>query len=257
MSYFDEHQQQQRQQGQFYSESGYNEFGRFDYGDQEFNTTSSQMPSNAPFATPFPHNQPGAQPALFTPNFSTDPFSSGPNVDDPYADEPPLLEELGINFDHITQKTLAVLNPFRQTEALILQDSDLAGPLVFCLAFGSFLLLSGKVHFGYIYGFGALGCLSIYALLNMMSPPQTTLTLACTISVLGYCLLPIVLLSGVSILLALNGPLGSIAALVSVFWCAVSASKLFVIALTLQNQQALVAYPCALLYGVFALLTVF
>jgi hypothetical protein len=38
-------------------------------------------------------------------------------------------------------QTLAVLNPFRTTDASILQDSDLAGPLVFCLAFGAFLLL--------------------------------------------------------------------------------------------------------------------
>jgi len=38
-------------------------------------------------------------------------------------------------------QTLAVLNPFRTTDASILQDTDLAGPLVFCLAFGAFLLL--------------------------------------------------------------------------------------------------------------------
>jgi hypothetical protein len=38
-------------------------------------------------------------------------------------------------------QTLAVLNPFRTTDASILQDSDLAGPLVFCLALGAFLLL--------------------------------------------------------------------------------------------------------------------
>jgi hypothetical protein len=38
-------------------------------------------------------------------------------------------------------QTLAVLNPFRTTDASILQDTDLAGPLVFCLALGAFLLL--------------------------------------------------------------------------------------------------------------------
>jgi hypothetical protein len=69
---------------------------------------------------------------------------------------------------------------------------DLAGPLAFVLAFGGFLLLvilftnvlfminllqspflilfkSGKVHFSYIYGIGVLGCLAIYALLNLMA----------------------------------------------------------------------------------------
>ncbi|VDD92932.1 unnamed protein product, partial [Enterobius vermicularis] len=34
---------------------------------------------------------------------------SAPSED--FEDEPPLLEELGINFSHIKEKTLAVLNP--------------------------------------------------------------------------------------------------------------------------------------------------
>ncbi|WAQ99698.1 YIPF5-like protein [Mya arenaria] len=38
-------------------------------------------------------------------------------------------------------QTLAVLNPLKQTDHTIMQDTDLAGPLVFCLAFGGFLML--------------------------------------------------------------------------------------------------------------------
>jgi len=33
------------------------------------------------------------------------------------------------------------MNPLQQTDANIMDDTDLAGPLVFCLAFGGFLLL--------------------------------------------------------------------------------------------------------------------
>jgi hypothetical protein len=44
---------------------------------------------------------------------------------------------------------------------------------------------------------------------------------------------------------------------VTVLWCSISASNLFVAALAMDQQQLLVAYPCALVYGVFALLTVF
>ena len=43
----------------------------------------------------------------------------------------------------------------------------------------------------------------------------------------------------------------------AILWCSLSASKLFVTTLTMDHQQPLVAYPCALLYGVFALLTIF
>jgi hypothetical protein len=120
-----------------------------------------------------------------------------------FDDEPPLLEELGINPEHIVQKTLSVLNPFRATEQSVLQDTDMAGPLVFCLAFGSFLLLSGKVHFSYIYGIGVLGCIAMYALLTLMTVDGTTL--GAVVSVLGYCLLPMVGLSGVNVLLSLQG----------------------------------------------------
>ena len=41
---------------------------------------------------------------------------------------------------HLFQ-TKSVLNPLQQPDPSIMDDTDLAGPLVFCLAFGAFLLL--------------------------------------------------------------------------------------------------------------------
>lgn len=172
-----------------------------------------------------------------------------------FENEPPLLEELGFNFDHIWQKTLSVLNPLKETDSHIMDDTDLAGPLLFCLAFGGFLMLHGKIQFGYIYGFSALGCFAMYSVLNLMS--MTGVSPGTVISVLGYCLLPMVLLSGVSLIVSLQGTMGSVLTAVTIGWCSVSSSKLFVTALSMDSQQPLVAYPCALLYGVFALLTVF
>ncbi|CAL8096820.1 unnamed protein product [Orchesella dallaii] len=172
-----------------------------------------------------------------------------------FADEPPLLEELGINPGHIIEKTRSVLNPLRTTDAAILQDTDLAGPIVFCVMFGFILLLSGKVQFGFIYGIGLIGCLGMYFLLNMMS--VSGVSLGVIVSVLGYCLLPMVGLAGVNLLLSLQGIVGTVLTALAVLWCSLSASKLFVTALAMQHQQPLVAYPCALVYGVFALLAVF
>ncbi len=186
-------------------------------------------------------------------------FNSGGGAgggEDEFAHEPPLLEELGINVEHIAQKTLAVLNPFRATRPEVAGDADLAGPLAFCLAFGSLLLLAGKVHFNYIYGIGVLGCLCVYALLTAMSVSEEV-RLGVVVSVLGYCVLPIVVLSAVSVVLSLQGLFGAAASAAAVAWCAASASKLFVTAFAMEHQQLLVAYPCSLLYAVFALLTVF
>ncbi|EDW03715.1 protein YIPF5 [Drosophila grimshawi] len=173
-----------------------------------------------------------------------------------FEDEPPLLEELGINPNHIFQKTLAVLNPFRGTEQQILQDTDMAGPLVFCLTLGGILLLSGKVTFSYIYGIGVMGCIFFYCLLSLMVT-RSQVTFGAVASVLGYCLLPMVLLSGINILITIQGTLGLIVSGISILWCAISASKLFATAFSMDHQQLLIAYPCAVLYGGFALITIY
>ncbi|CAH1758582.1 686_t:CDS:2 [Entrophospora sp. SA101] len=114
-----------------------------------------------------------------------------------FANEPPLLEELGINFGHIKTKSLAVLNPLKTIDKHIMDDTDLAGPLIYCLIFGVSLLLTGKAHFGYIYGVALLGWLSIYLILNLMSDLE--IDIYRTASVLGYCLLPLTLLSCIGI----------------------------------------------------------
>ncbi|KAK4145579.1 uncharacterized protein C8A04DRAFT_26577 [Dichotomopilus funicola] len=90
-----------------------------------------------------------------------------------YPTEPPLLEELGVNVNHIGAKTLAVLNPFSRIDQHLMDDSDLAGPLFFFLLYGTFLLLSGRVHFGYIYGLAVFGSVLLHAILSLMAPSQT------------------------------------------------------------------------------------
>lgn len=121
--------------------------------------------------------------------------------------------------------------------------------------FGATLLATGRVQFGYIYGVAMVGCFGLYSVLNLMSLED--LTFGLTASVLGYCLLPMVGLSAVGIVLSLNGALGAALSLLSVAWCAHSASKMFAAAVNMHDQRLLIAYPCFLLYGVFAIITVF
>ena len=61
---------------------------------------------------------------------------------------------------------------------------------------------SGKSHFGYVYGFILLGTVSLHFILNLMS--LTGINFLRTASVLGYCLLPLVLTSAVGIVLSLE-----------------------------------------------------
>ena len=60
---------------------------------------------------------------------------------------PPLLRipyiqvEIGINPSHILAKSLTVLNPLKRPAPDIMDDADLAGPMVFCFGFALVLLL--------------------------------------------------------------------------------------------------------------------
>ncbi|KAK7053325.1 Protein yipf5 [Paramarasmius palmivorus] len=119
-----------------------------------------------------------------------------------FEGEPPLLEELGINFSHIRAKSMTVLNPLSRVDERIMDDADLAGPILFVFCFATFLLLSGKPNFGYIYGVGLFGSISIYTLLNLMS--EKGIDAYRVTSVLGYCLLPMVGVGALSVMVTLK-----------------------------------------------------
>ncbi|KAF2133191.1 golgi membrane protein-like protein [Dothidotthia symphoricarpi CBS 119687] len=194
-----------------------------------------------------------------------------------YDGEPPLLEELGVNFGHIKMKTLAVLNPFGRIDQHIMDDSDVAGPILFFLIFGTALLLSGKLHFGYIYGLALLGTILLHSILSLMSPPVnpaevaaghdhghpqgshfgSSLTFPRSASVLGYCLLPLVLVSIFGIILPLDGLFGYFLTSLAIMWCAHSSSSMFTAVGRMSSMRGLVAYPMVLFYGSFGIMAIF
>jgi hypothetical protein len=155
-----------------------------------------------------------------------------------------------------------------------MDDSDLAGPVLFFLLFGTFLLFSGKVHFGYIYGLALLGTVSLHTILSLMSPPadpssapsphpsapshlSSTLTFPRSASVLGYCLLPLVLTSLVGIVLPMDGMLGYILTSLAIVWCTYSSSGMFCAVGRMRGMRGLVAYPLALFYVGFGIMGIF
>nr|XP_051698459.1 protein YIPF7 isoform X1 [Oryctolagus cuniculus] len=165
------------------------------------NQQVSEQPQPASFVPPEMLMPSGYAGQFFQPASNCDYYSQSPYIDS-FDEEPPLLEELGINFDHIWQKTLTVLNPLKPADGSIMNETDLTGPIIFCIALGATLLLAGKVQFGYVYGMSAIGCLGIHALLNLMS--SSGVSYGCVASVLGYCLLPMVILSSCAIFFSLQ-----------------------------------------------------
>jgi len=238
-----------------------------------------------------------------------------------YENEPPLLEELGVNIPHIVEKTKAVLHPMKSVDPNLMDDTDMAGPLVFCLLLGATLLLRGKVseprkgakavlchddapgtsasasasaistsrprldstrldsthplffsffspviiyftsnetkvHFGYIYGFGVFGCLSVACVIQLMAVSKDVRTWL-VFSILGYNLLPINFLAVVAVLINLKSYFGFLLSAVAIGWSTAASTRIFVSSCGLEEQKYLISYPIFLLYSVFTILTVF
>eukprot|EP01029_Cantina_marsupialis_P028942 TRINITY_DN778223_c0_g1_i1.p1 TRINITY_DN778223_c0_g1~~TRINITY_DN778223_c0_g1_i1.p1 ORF type:complete len:238 (+),score=45.53 TRINITY_DN778223_c0_g1_i1:65-715(+) len=208
----------------------------------------SQPPTFHSFGTDVPVPTEGRDRILTDPQIQT-PVSTN------YEDEPPLLEELGINFDHIYAKTMSVLIPTKTIPDSIIDDADLSGPIVFCFILGVCLLMSAKIHFGYIFGFGMFGCAAMYAVLNLMSQ-NSSIDFMRVCSIVGYCLLPMIPLSILAVF-GLSNIYGLIGGLLIVGWATWSCARFFEFVLKMKEQRYLIAYPVFLFYACFALMVIF
>ena len=138
---------------------------------------------------------------------------------------------------------------------------------------------SGKLWFGYVCGLAALGAFMLNFIFSMMSPPlnheeqqaaqnshsdhygssrlSSTLTIGRSSSVLGYCLLPLVIASLLGVVLPLDSFLGYCLVSTAIAWCTYSSSAMFCVVGRLQNMRFLVAYPLALFYVGFGIMAIF
>jgi len=169
--------------------------------------------------------------------------------------DPPLLEELGINPQSIKNKIIGVIT-LKRIDKKFLEDSDMAGPLLIFLLFAFSSVLQYKINFGYIYGISVFGSILVFLLLNLMSKNDGIL-LYNTISVLGYCLIPIVLLSFIAVFMDMKNILGGVIAALAIIISSLNASRFFEIGLDMHSQRWLIFYPVALFYTCFVLVTIY
>ena len=172
-------------------------------------------------------------------------------------EEIPLLEELGINPQNIKNKIISIIT-LKRIDKKFLEESDMGGPFLIILIFAFSLVLQYKTCFGYLYGISVFGSVALFLLLNLMSKNKSIL-LYNTISVLGYCLIPVVFLSFCSVFLTMKmkGFLGIILAFGSIISSSISATRFFEIALDMSQQKWLIFYPICLFYTSFVLVSIF
>jgi len=175
----------------------------------------------------------------------------------PAEDEPPLLEELGIDPAQIVRRTVAMLNPLKRTSSEEAGDDDLAGPLLFAFGMGALHLMRGRMHFGYILGWTSLATLSMYWLVNQLAAQGEGVELYRCGSIIGYCMLPMCLLAALALFLP-GGAVTAVVAGVLVMWCTSKATMQFMRSLPhSEGKRLIVAYPCFTLYTLYALLSVY
>ena len=87
--------------------------------------------------------------------------------------------------------------------------------------------------------------------------PPPSLDFSLTFSLLGYCLLPIVMLAGLAVVVSLKGPLGMVLGVTAIMWSTLSCARFFEAALNMTDRKWLIAYPAGLFYAVFALMAIF
>ncbi|KAK9156719.1 hypothetical protein Scep_003293 [Stephania cephalantha] len=174
-----------------------------------------------------------------------------------FDDEPPLLEELGINTRQIWRKSVSIMNPFR-VNSDIHEDADLSGPFLFLMAFGLFQLLAGKLHFGIILGWVTVAAIFLYVVFNMLAGRNGNLDVYRCLSLIGYCMLPMVIFSALSLFVPQGGAAVFAMAGVFVLWATRVCTRLLVeLASCGDEHRGLIAYACFLIYTLFSLLVIF
>ncbi|XP_042483948.1 protein YIPF5 homolog [Macadamia integrifolia] len=191
-------------------------------------------------------------------SFSTPAFGgNGVGIGSGFEDELPLLEELGINTRQIWRKTVSIFNPLR-VNANLHEDADLSGPFLFLMAFGLFQLLAGKIHFGIILGWVTVAALFLYVVFNMLAGRNGNLDLYRCLSLLGYCMLPMVIFSVFSLFVPQGGVVIFAMGAVFVLWSTRVCTRLLVeLASCGDEHRGLIAYACCLIYMLFSLLVIF
>jgi len=172
-----------------------------------------------------------------------------------FEDEPPLLEELGINVGSILQKVRGVLT-FKMRHDYV-RDLDIGGPLLFVILLSSLHLLTGKLHFGVILGWSVVGSGAIYWVVNMLCGIDATAKIDFynTCCLMGYGIIPLCIFSALDLIIP-RSVVSAVLAAVVVVWSTVVATKMFLIHTpSLLDHRILVAYPCLLFYSAFTLLS--
>ena len=121
-------------------------------------------------------------------------------------EELPFLEEIGVDYSMVMSKLRSTVLFSKNNSSDFINHPDMTGPLLLTTSLGVIMSLNRKLSFGFIYGYGFFGSFFLYFLLNMML--QQRLSLYNVISILGYCLMPVLVVSFMNLFFNMKNTIG-------------------------------------------------
>lgn len=173
-------------------------------------------------------------------------------------DELPILEELEIDIGAILRKSLSIL--CGRVGARSLKDIDMGGPILFASCLATLHLLSGKLHFGVLFGWSFIAYTLFWFIVHQLAGhgPQSDrecIDLYNCSACLGYCLLPMLVANLLTVFLPKGSQVAVGVFVVTSMYCSFLAGKLVTKrAVFLQRQLGTIMYPAFLYYALIALL---
>ncbi|KAL6228325.1 hypothetical protein ACLB2K_002276 [Fragaria x ananassa] len=222
-------------------------------------TAPFQSPPSSTSSIPFMSFDIGSAAASTSGSFYGGSIGSGASLPGGtgFEDEEPLLDELGIHPDQIWRKTKSILHPFRVNPELH-KESDMSGPFLLYVSLSLFQLLAGKIQFGVILGWIIVSFFFLYVVVNMLAGRNGNLELHRCASVVGYSMLPVVILSAIMLFVPQGGTLVFGLAALFVLWATRICTGLMVALVDGGDEhRALIAYACFLVYTLFSFLVIF
>lgn len=222
----------------------------------------------APFGSPLPQqyqfsSQPGMFPGYGGQQAQPDQYNSWDRSPGFGAidDEPPILEELDIDVGAIVAKSVSILTARVGSDSL--RDVDMGGPVLIAASLATIHLLSGKLHFGVIFGWSIMAFTLFWFTVHQLAgnygqADKEVIDLYNCSACLGYCLLPMVVANVLAVFLPAGSPVMVGLLAIASCYCAFLSGKLVTKrALFLQDQLWTIVYPAFLYYSVMALLSLY
>ena len=221
-------------------------------------------PFGSPLPAQFTYNAPGqayGQQAYGQPQPWSNPYgqagasTSAASIED----EPPILDELGIDVSGILRRSKCVL--VGRVGADSLKEVDMGGPLIFAASLAALHLLHGKLHFGVILGWSAVSFTVFWFIVHQLAGLGSQSNKECIdlyncSACLGYCLLPMLAINGIAIFLPNSRSLNVGLFVAASVYCALLSAKLVVRrAPFLAEHFSTIAYPAFLYYVTLALIS--